>query len=199
MPRESDVPQASMPPHTIVVYASKVRVVLVTMAALAFAGIGGFLTLQPGTESPHTTAAAGIALSVMGAAGVVTEVVIFLSPKPRLIVNDKGIWINSWINSYVLGVPFNAWDNIAFLMSFRPKYQFLTLLRIALVDTDAVSAQQSRLQRFAFLLLASEVAKFRMITTADGILETSTEQILQRIEQQFHHEFKHYHIRVIRV
>jgi hypothetical protein len=87
--------------------------------------------------------------------------------------------------------------NIAFLLSRRHNMQ--TLLRIALVDPDAASAQQTRLQRFAFLLLDSKVAGFRVITTADGQLETSTEEILERIERQFHHELKHNHIRVIRV
>jgi hypothetical protein len=197
MPRESNVPQASVPPHPIVVYASKARVALWTMVGLAFVVIGVFVALHPGDEHPQLTVAAGIAVAAICAAFVPAQVAIFFSDKPQLVVNGAGIWFNSWPNALVLGVPCIPWDNIAFLLSHRHNMQ--TLLRIALVDPDAVSAQQTRLQQFAFLLLASKVAGFRVITTADGQLETSTEEILERIERQFHHELKHNHIRVIRV
>jgi len=92
-------------------------------------------------------------------------------------------------------VPFIQWQEIDALVTRRRVNQ--ALLRIELVDPDAVRARQTALWRWAYLLAKNtSVRKSATCITADGLLAQSTDALLEQIRHQFAHELAQCGIRI---
>jgi hypothetical protein len=177
----------------IEVYANKYRVALlaVVSAVLAAAATIPILHPDPASGIPLASVVAALFVVLLGLWAVGQSLAILFSSQPRVIVTEQGISIRSRL----FGVSLIRWQEIDTLVARRQVNQ--TVLRIELVDPDAVSARQTALQRWAYLLAKNtSVRKSSTLSTADGLLAQSTDALLEQIRHLFAHELAQYGIRI---
>jgi hypothetical protein len=176
-------------PGDVVVYASKPRVLLLTLFSfmvLVVAALFTFGPLRGGAVSVTDLIVFMLALLAFGG-GTVRGIRILISSRPRLVVSHDGIAVApTSVRSGLI-----PWAGIKELRTMRSGFQ--GLLEIAVNDEATVlglHSQLGRLARLGFTLVG-------VVTIGDAQLAVSVTDIVAELRTHFSAELAHHGIAVI--